>query len=144
MIKFSWFFFLSKTEKAIELLLKFELIGDSKLDLNDRYHTLLKHYGKDLETVRKLYQKQKLEPALARNMPPVAGRILWARHLYRRIERPMKLFRNKPAILKVTILKLFLESVNLNLNNVFLYINIFWSLLLISKLCKKLCKCVVS
>lgn len=88
------------TEKAIELLLKFELIGDSKLDLNDRYHTLLRHYSKDLETVRKLYQKQKLEPAIARNMPPVAGRILWARHLYRRIERPMKLFRNKVAILK--------------------------------------------
>ncbi|GAB1603059.1 dynein axonemal heavy chain 5 [Argonauta hians] len=88
------------TAKAIELLLKFELIKDSKLDLSEHYHTLLRHYNKDLEAVRKLYQKQKIDPAIARNMPPLSGRIHWVRHLYRQIEEPIKLFRNKPDILK--------------------------------------------
>ncbi|CAI9729037.1 dynein heavy chain 5, axonemal-like [Octopus vulgaris] len=88
------------TAKAIELILKFELVKDSKLDLSDHYHTLLRHYNKDLETVRRLYQKQKMDPAIARNMPPLTGRIHWVRHLYRQIEEPMKLFRNKPDILK--------------------------------------------
>lgn len=36
-----------------------------------------------------LYDKQRDSPPLARNMPPVAGRIGWARHLYKKIEAPI-------------------------------------------------------
>lgn len=32
--------------------------------------------------MQQLYEKQMHDPPLPRNMPPVAGNIAWARHLY--------------------------------------------------------------
>ena len=92
---------LFQTDKAIELLIKFESITGPALDLRDKYVSVLHHYGRDLEAVRKLYQKQKNEPIIPRNLPPISGRISWARQLFRKIETPMKVFKKKPDILKV-------------------------------------------
>uniref|UniRef100_A0A671YVZ2 Dynein axonemal heavy chain 8 n=1 Tax=Sparus aurata TaxID=8175 RepID=A0A671YVZ2_SPAAU len=50
---------------------------------------ILQHYASELEFVKKLYEKQREDPPLARNMPPVAGRISWVRHLYKKIEEPI-------------------------------------------------------
>uniref|UniRef100_A0A8B9E3A9 Dynein axonemal heavy chain 8 n=1 Tax=Anser cygnoides TaxID=8845 RepID=A0A8B9E3A9_ANSCY len=41
-----------------------------------------------------LYQIQKDDPPLARNMPPVAGKILWVRQLFRRINEPIDYFHH--------------------------------------------------
>ena len=64
---------------------------------------VLMNYSRDLEGIRKLYQKSKQDPIIPRNLPPVAGRIAWARQLYRKIEGPMKVFKTKPEILKVSV-----------------------------------------
>lgn len=90
-----------QTEKALELLDKFEVIKSAQLDLNDKYMRVMTLYGRDLESIRKIYQKHKNEPQIPRNLPPIAGKIAWARQLYRKIETPMKIFKNKPQILKV-------------------------------------------
>lgn len=95
-----------QTEKAVELLTKFESIGGAELDMNEKYMRVLMNYGKDLESIRKAYQKYKAEPLIPRNLPPVAGRIAWSRQLYRKIEHPMKVFKTKPEILKVCDLSL--------------------------------------
>ena len=50
--------------------------------------------------MRKLYEKNKTEPTLSRNLPPISGRIAWARQLYRRINNPIKKLSKKPEILK--------------------------------------------
>lgn len=92
-----------QTEKALELLVKFENISGPNLELREKYQKVLANYGKDLETVRKLYQKQKNEPIIPRNLPPISGKISWARQLYRKIEGPMKIFRRKPDVLKVSL-----------------------------------------
>lgn len=94
-------FYLLQTEKALELLGKFERIEGAKLNIAEKYNKLMANYGRDLEAVRKLYQKLKNEPPTARNLPPVAGRIAWARQMYRRIDAPMKVFKRHPEILKV-------------------------------------------
>ncbi|XP_036361906.1 dynein heavy chain 5, axonemal-like [Octopus sinensis] len=86
------------TQRALALILKFEMIN--KLDLNERFFTLLRNYGKDLETIRKLYQKQRADPEIPNNIPPTAGRIMWAQQLHRKIEEPMKCFIKKPEIVK--------------------------------------------
>uniref|UniRef100_A0A5F8GDS1 Dynein axonemal heavy chain 8 n=1 Tax=Monodelphis domestica TaxID=13616 RepID=A0A5F8GDS1_MONDO len=39
-----------------------------------------------------LYLANKDDPPLARNMPPIAGKILWVRQLYRRISEPINYF----------------------------------------------------
>ena len=73
---------------------------------------VLTAYGKDLENIRKLYQKFKQEPMIPRNLPPVAGRIAWARQLYRKIEMPMRAFKSKPEILKNAEAKKIVRNYN--------------------------------
>lgn len=90
-----------QTEQAVELLAKFETIRTSQLDINAKHVELLSIYGKDLELVRRIYQNEKSDPLTPRNLPPIAGRIAWARQLFRRIEVPMKVFKRKSDILKV-------------------------------------------
>ena len=94
---------LFQTSKALELLVKFENISGPALDLKEKYMRVLSMYARDLESVRKQYQKNKSEPLIARNLPPISGKIAWARQLYRKIESPMKVFKKKPDILKVPI-----------------------------------------
>jgi len=96
----SWFSRSLSTEKALELLDKFEAISAAQLDLTDKYMRVLTVYGRDLESIRKVYQKHKNDPMIPRNLPPIAGKIAWARQLYRKIETPMKIFKNKAGILK--------------------------------------------
>lgn len=59
-------------------------------DLAAKYLVIFQNYGLDLEEVQKLYEKHKHAPPVVRNAPPVAGNIMWARQLLRRIEMPMK------------------------------------------------------
>lgn len=54
---------------------------------------------RELEGVQRLYERDKQDPPMARNMPPVAGNITWARHLLQRIETPMKEFETNQNIL---------------------------------------------
>lgn len=37
------------------------------------------NYGMELEQVQQLYEKQKHDPPISRNLPPVAGNITWSR-----------------------------------------------------------------
>ena len=55
--------------------------------------------GLELSRVEQIYEKFKHNPPIARNMPPVAGNIAWARHLLRKIEEPMKKFQGSPTVL---------------------------------------------
>ncbi|KAK3724620.1 hypothetical protein RRG08_041104 [Elysia crispata] len=96
----SWFSRSLSTEKALELLDKFEAVSAAQLDLTEKYMRVMTVYGRDLESIRKIYQKHKGDPQIPRNLPPIAGKIAWARQLYRKIETPMKIFKNKPEILK--------------------------------------------
>lgn len=37
---------------------------------------------------------------MSRNLPPIAGRIAWARQLYRRITTPIRQFAKQPEVIK--------------------------------------------
>ncbi|MGH0119136.1 UNVERIFIED_CONTAM: hypothetical protein FKN15_052965 [Acipenser sinensis] len=67
----SWFEQPLSTERMLDLLAKFEQIAGEQLDMTDKYLVVLQRYGKDLDLVRKLYQKQKDNPPTPRNIPPV-------------------------------------------------------------------------
>ena len=41
--------------------------------------------------------KHKDDPPIPRDMPPVAGKISWARQLFRRIQEPMEIFKVTPS-----------------------------------------------
>uniref|UniRef100_A0A8B9IM28 Dynein axonemal heavy chain 5 n=1 Tax=Anser cygnoides TaxID=8845 RepID=A0A8B9IM28_ANSCY len=70
------------------------------LGIDEKYQKILQNYGHDIEAICKLYTKQKQDPPLARNLPPIAGRILWARHLFQRIQEPMESFQQHPSVLQ--------------------------------------------
>jgi len=96
----SWFERPLTTARALALLQKFESIAGVELYLKDKYQRVLLNYGKDLEQTKRIYQKQKDAPPVHRNIPPISGKIAWARQLFRRISEPMAIFRNCKGLLK--------------------------------------------
>ncbi|KAJ1498980.1 Dynein heavy chain 5, axonemal [Coelomomyces lativittatus] len=104
---------LSNTEQSLILLEKFSEIKDLQLDLDSKYLSVFQNYTRrDLEGIRKLYQKCKATPNIPRNFPPVAGAIAWARQLYRRIERPMIFFKEKTNVLYISEAKKHVKNFN--------------------------------
>ncbi|XP_048577391.1 dynein axonemal heavy chain 5 isoform X1 [Nematostella vectensis] len=108
----SWFDKSLSTMRSLELLNKFENIAGVQLYLHDKYQRVLLQYGRDLETCRKIYQKQKTDPPILRNLPPVAGKITWARQLFRRIHEPMLIFKTKSDLLKGEEAKRIVKNYN--------------------------------
>ena len=73
----------------MNLLHKFQSILQRetlKSDLDSKLNIIFQNYGIELEQVQQLYEKQKHDPPIPRNLPPVAGNITWSRHLLKRIE----------------------------------------------------------
>jgi dynein heavy chain len=91
---------ITSIETSLKLLGKFQNImqhGNLRADLESKFWVIFHNYGLELNTVSDIYEKQKGTPPLLRNMPPVAGNILWARHLLRRITDPMQKFQMNPS-----------------------------------------------
>ena len=60
----------------------------------------------------KVYQKNRNDPPAARDLPPIAGKISWARQLYRRVQEPMEAFQQNPDILKDAEAKKVIKNYN--------------------------------
>jgi len=72
------------------------------IDLSVKYKQILKAFQTEIQTVAAIYEKNKQDPEILRNISPVAGRIGWVRQLYRRIETPMMVFSKMSNVLKVS------------------------------------------
>jgi len=80
------------------------------IDLSVKYKQILKAFQTEIQTVAAIYEKNKQDPEILRNISPVAGRIGWVRQLYRRIETPMMVFSKMSNILKVSFSLLALRQ----------------------------------
>ncbi|KAM4704637.1 dynein axonemal heavy chain 5 [Rhinophrynus dorsalis] len=100
------------TERALLMLKKFERLGIPDLGIEEKYQKILQNYGYDIEMVSRVYTKQKNEPPLGRDLPPVAGKILWARQLFHRIQSPMALFQQHPTVLQTEDAKRIIRNYN--------------------------------
>ncbi|XP_044913422.1 dynein axonemal heavy chain 8 isoform X4 [Felis catus] len=89
------------SQQALQLLQRFQKLNIPclQLEINHTIERILQYYVAELEATKKLYHSQKDDPPLARNMPPVAGKILWVRQLYRRISEPINYFFKNSEIL---------------------------------------------
>jgi hypothetical protein len=67
---------------------------------------------KDLEAVQAQYEAFKHKPPVARNMPPIAGNIMWSRQLLRRIEEPMQHFAQNKALMAMKESKKVIKMYN--------------------------------
>eukprot|EP00698_Gefionella_okellyi_P007649 TRINITY_DN186_c0_g2_i2.p1 TRINITY_DN186_c0_g2~~TRINITY_DN186_c0_g2_i2.p1 ORF type:complete len:4464 (+),score=1326.13 TRINITY_DN186_c0_g2_i2:41-13432(+) len=93
---------IKNTEHSLSLLKKFQTILQRdalKADLDSKMMDIFHRYGLDLEGVQRLYEQHRDSPPIVRNYPPVAGNILWARMLFRRIDDPMKRFKANDAVM---------------------------------------------
>nr|XP_039256499.1 dynein heavy chain 5, axonemal-like [Styela clava] len=108
----SWFEKSLSTEYLLKLMKKFAGIAGANLDFREKYVLLLNKYSKDLESVRKSYQKFKTDPPIARNLPPIAGKITWARQLFRKINTPMDYFIEQAEALKTPDGKKIVKTFN--------------------------------
>ncbi|CAL8248584.1 unnamed protein product [Lota lota] len=100
------------TERALNVLKKFERLGIPNLGIQDKYQHILQNYSRDIEMVSRTYTRQKLDPPIGRDLPPVAGRIMWARQLYRRIQEPMDLFQQQAGVLSTVEAKRIIRNYN--------------------------------
>ncbi|OWK63012.1 Dynein heavy chain 5, axonemal [Lonchura striata] len=66
----SWFEKTLTTEQMLGFLMKLEQIGENNIGLNEKYAIVLQKYSQDLEFIQKLYQKEKENPPIPRNIPP--------------------------------------------------------------------------
>jgi len=106
---------ISSTDHALGLLLQFQSILQRdmlKQDLENKYLVIFQNYAQDLEAVQKLYEKNKYEPPIPRNAPPVAGNIMWARQLLRRIESPMQKFAQNKNLMSTKESKKIVKMYN--------------------------------
>ncbi|XP_019405170.1 PREDICTED: dynein heavy chain 8, axonemal [Crocodylus porosus] len=89
------------SQHALQLLQRFQKLNMPCLqqEISHTVGLILQHYVAELEATKKLYQTQKDDPPLARNMPPVSGKILWVRQLFRRISEPINYFFKNSDIL---------------------------------------------
>lgn len=96
---------ITSTENAVQLLKKYQKILSTPTfaaDLESKYLVIFYSYGLELEKDQKTYERFKADPPIARNMPPVAGAISWARQLLRHIKGPMDKFKNNRTIMANT------------------------------------------
>ncbi|XP_007952391.1 dynein axonemal heavy chain 5 [Orycteropus afer afer] len=103
---------IQNTNQALSMLKKFERLNIPNLGIDDKYRLILENYGADIDMVSKLYTKHKYDPPMARDQPPIAGKILWARQLFHRIQEPMQLFQQHPNVLQTAEAKPIIRSYN--------------------------------
>lgn len=60
-----------QTERMLELLAAFQSGPTARLDLKQHHLLLLQRYSRELELLRKTYQRQRDRPPTGRNLPPV-------------------------------------------------------------------------
>ncbi|XP_043531467.1 dynein axonemal heavy chain 8-like [Chiloscyllium plagiosum] len=87
---------------SLQLLKRFQSLNIPSLEseIEVIVERIIQHYAGELMFVNKHYQIHKEDPPLARNMPPVAGKILWVRQLFTRIHEPIDYFYKSSQILK--------------------------------------------
>lgn len=106
---------ITSIEQSLILLKQFQSIlqrESLRSDLDSKFTVIFHNYGLDLTNVQDIYEKYRHDPPIARNLPPVAGNILWSRHLLRRIEEPMRKFESNPTVLSTKDSKKIIKTYN--------------------------------
>ena len=66
-------------------------------DLEQKHNDLVQKFGDDLKVVLDIFAALHEQPIIGRNMPPVAGAVLWIRGLMERIKDPFERFKTLHA-----------------------------------------------
>ncbi|XP_062857915.1 dynein axonemal heavy chain 8-like [Trichomycterus rosablanca] len=92
------------SQQALNLLQRFQKLNMSCLqaEISTTLHLILQHYVTELEAVNQHYQTYREDPPIGRNMPPVAGRIVWVRQLFSKIQEPISYIEKNSEVLSTS------------------------------------------
>ncbi|CAD1473088.1 unnamed protein product [Heterotrigona itama] len=79
--------------EALRVVARFQKLKFKHLRIDRKYLELITLFQKEIEDVRDRYNEDRSDPPIPRNVPPIAGRILWIRQLFRRVETPMEIYK---------------------------------------------------
>lgn len=89
-----------ETPQGIRFLIRFEKVSE-KIPLSmmdEKYMRILKYCEKEVDRILKLFRKQRDDPPLPRNFPPIAGRIKWCRSLECHLSELVNNVSNHPVL----------------------------------------------
>ncbi|XP_061653536.1 dynein axonemal heavy chain 8-like isoform X1 [Phyllopteryx taeniolatus] len=104
------------SQQALGVIQRFQKLNIPclKAEMPIALGSILQLYVSEVEAVSKLFEKQNEDPPLGRNMPPVSGRLRWARHLYKKIHEPISYIRENSDILTTpegrTVVKMYNQT----------------------------------
>lgn len=81
------------------LSFRFQKLNLKQLRIDRKCLELVAMYEREIEDIRDRYNEDRSDPPISKNIPPIAGRILWIRQLYKRIEIPMNMFRSHQRVI---------------------------------------------
>ncbi|XP_067674368.1 uncharacterized protein [Haliotis asinina] len=90
-----------KTQQGLDVITRFWPVQSRpgvRGVIAEKFVEIFNWYENDLEEVHKIYENNKNHPQTVRNAPPSAGAIYWSRQLLKRIEDPMKVFRDNKSV----------------------------------------------
>ena len=70
------------------------------LDMESKWKEVVALFVKDLLFVQGEYNAHKHNPPLNRDLPPLVGKIVWARQLYHRISQPLAALQQKEWLMQ--------------------------------------------
>lgn len=107
---------------SLKLLKKFEAIlkrDNIRNRLTNKYEAILQNYGSEIDGITKLFDEQKLNPPIIRNMPADAGKIIWVRHLFAKLSGPIEEF--PPNLINSKEMKKYIDKFNYVGKNIIIY-----------------------
>ena len=107
---------------SLKLLKKFSKIlhrDNIRNRLINKYETILQNYGAEIDMIQKVFDEQKTNPPVLRNMPPDAGKIIWVRYLFAKLYGPIEEF--PPNLINSKEMKKYIDKYNLIGQNLIIY-----------------------
>jgi dynein heavy chain len=98
--------------RGIEFTQRFERLRLPCLKILEKWKFCVTLFVKDIDFIQKQYNEQKDKPPIARNMPPIAGRIAWSQQLYRRLKEPVDIFRAQPELIALAETRRAIKAYN--------------------------------
>lgn len=84
----------------IDFLKKFKPLEDIGIDLTDKYLKAIAVYQKSIDHIKKNFYNNRFNPKTNPMMPPVAGKIEWARQIFEVISTPIEFFKDNFPLLQ--------------------------------------------
>uniref|UniRef100_A0A1I8M6Y8 AAA+ ATPase domain-containing protein n=1 Tax=Musca domestica TaxID=7370 RepID=A0A1I8M6Y8_MUSDO len=86
-------------ESVLLILARFERLNLECLCLDRRYLEVCEMLEKEMFQLKDVYNEERGNPYVSRNLPPVAGRIMWIRSIFQKIDIPMKSLKTRTCVL---------------------------------------------